>query len=57
MKKRVKNVIGLLTFISLMSVFASGCIEHRYYREHHDHSPSWYNRHHRESRVDIDIHN
>ena len=50
-------MIGLLTFISMISVFASGCIEHRYYREHHDHSPDWYNRHHRESRIDVDIHN
>jgi len=50
-------MIGLLAFVGVMGVFASGCVEHRYYHEHHQHSPEWSNRHHREPGVDVNIHN
>jgi hypothetical protein len=59
MKKNLKNILGVFTFLGVMGIFASGCVEHRYYHEHHYHTAGWY--HHRNQTpppgVDINIHN
>jgi hypothetical protein len=57
MKLVVKSFLCLL-IISFVAICMSGCVEHRYYREHHRHTPRYYHRHNMpEPRVDIDIHN
>jgi hypothetical protein len=56
MKLIIKSAMSL-SVIAIMAIFMSGCVEHRYYRDHHDHSPEWHHRHHSEPRVDVNIHN
>ena len=43
----------------LLSVFLSGCVEHRYYRRNHHHTRRYYERRHTPppAGVDIEIHN
>ena len=57
MKNNLNNALfGILMVVIV--VLTSGCLEHRYYRVHHQHSPEYGQRHHRErANVDIDIHN
>jgi hypothetical protein len=54
------NLARFLSVLSMLAVllFSSGCVEHRYYREHHEHSPE-YNHHHQPEQpsVNLDIHN
>lgn len=54
MKLNLKSFMPV--FLIVMSVFVvSGCVEHRYYHEHHRHSPEWERRH--QPHVDVNIHN
>jgi hypothetical protein len=53
MKLNAKNIMPAFLIV-LSAFFISGCVEHRYYREHHDHSPEW---HHHHDHVDVNIHN
>ena len=56
--KLVANSILSLSVIAVMAIFMSGCVEHRYYREHHRHTTEYYHRHNMpEPRVDVNIHN
>jgi hypothetical protein len=55
MKKHfLKLVIAMMVFTTVMS----GCMEQRYYREHHNHSPDYERRHHRgeHASVEVEIH-
>jgi hypothetical protein len=54
MKLIVRSAMSL-SVIAFMAIFMSGCVEHRYYHEHHDHSPGWHHRH--DPHVDVNIHN
>ncbi|MEP7279892.1 MAG: hypothetical protein ABI813_14675 [Bacteroidota bacterium] len=57
MKLVEKSLFSLLA-MAIMAIFMTGCVEHRYYREHQRHTPRYYHRHHMpEPRVDINIHN
>ena len=48
----------LPAFLLILSVlFMSSCVERRYYREHHDHSPKWHHRHDPRPRVEVNIRN
>lgn len=52
-----KNILPLFLIV-MSTLFISSCVEHRYYHEHHRHSPEYYHRHNMpEPRVDVDIHN
>jgi len=59
MGKNIKTLLGTLVFLGVISIFGTGCVEHRYYRENHHHSPDYYHRHHQAPPpgVDINIHN
>jgi hypothetical protein len=59
MKEQIKKIGCLLALSISLTLFLSGCVEHRYYHEHHRHSPEYYHRHHMPppAGVDIDIHN
>lgn len=50
------KLMSFVLAILFMGAITSGCVERRYYREHHDHSPRYYERHPR-PRVDVNIHN
>ncbi len=54
MKLAIKSTLSVLAFACMMA-FTSGCVEHRYYREHHEHSPHYIERH--RPSVDVNIHN
>jgi hypothetical protein len=41
---------GILLFV----IGLGGCVEHRYYRTHHEHSDRYY-QHHPRRHVDVDI--
>lgn len=41
-----KQAIFLLTMSLIIVGSFSACIEHRYYRQHQQHSPEYMNRHH-----------
>jgi hypothetical protein len=58
MQDNLKKVSALCMFVVAMAFFMTGCVEHRYYRTHHQHSPEYYHRHHMPppAGVDIDIH-
>lgn len=58
MKVVVSNFL-LVFVIVVMVVFASGCMEPRYYHEHHEHSDRYYHQHPHRHRagLDINIHN
>ncbi len=55
MKIVLKSVQSLFA-LAIVVAFMSGCVEHRYYREHHRHSPEYNHRHHLPE-VDVNIHN
>jgi len=59
MKNNLKRIVGAFFLLSTISIFMTGCIEHRYYRENHHHSPDYEHRHHRTTGagVDVEIHN
>lgn len=54
--KKIKHSLLAVLFIAALAA-STGCVEHRYYSEHHRHSPRYEERHHREPRVEVDIHN
>jgi uncharacterized membrane protein YidH (DUF202 family) len=57
MKSATKSIGVLLVIVSTIAA-TTGCVEHRYYREHHRHRPEYYRRHHQpEPRIDVNIHN
>jgi len=57
MKLAINSVLSVLV-IAFMITFTSGCVEHRYVRQHHRHTPEYYHRHNMpEPRVDVNIHN
>jgi len=55
MKNNVRNLFGAFLLLVIAGLTTTGCIEHRYYHEHHQHSPEYIHRH--QPRVDVDIHN
>ena len=56
--KAVLKKIPSLFAIAIIVAFLSGCVEHRYYAEHHRHTPRYYHRHNMpEPRVEVEIHN
>jgi len=52
MKTILKNVLSVCLLVSIIAGM-SGCVERRYYHEHHVHSPEYVQRHH----VAVEIHN
>jgi hypothetical protein len=54
MKTNLSKVLSVFLIVGIV-IFGSGCVEHRYYREHHEHSPEYIQRH--QPHVDVDIHN
>ena len=56
--KAVLKIVPSLFAIAIIVAFLSGCVEHRYYAEHHRHTPRYYHRHNMpEPRVEVEIHN
>jgi hypothetical protein len=59
MKKNIiKKIIGLALFLGAVMSF-TGCVEHRYYHEHHYHTRGYYDRRHEAypAGVEFNIHN
>jgi hypothetical protein len=54
MKFKLNKIFAFIAAVVII-ISTSGCVEHRYYREHHEHSPEYIHRH--QPRVDVDIHN
>jgi hypothetical protein len=59
MKKNIKKIIGLALFLGMAIMSFTGCVEHRYYHEHHYHTRGWYDSRHQSypAGVNFDIHN
>jgi hypothetical protein len=59
MKKHTKNILGAFLLLVLAGIFSTGCVEHRYYHEHHYHTRGWYESRHQAppAGVEFDIHN
>jgi hypothetical protein len=59
MKNMLRKVIGAVTLLAIIAATASGCVEHRYYHEHHYHTRGWYDGRHQSypAGVNFEIHN
>ncbi|MEO5593075.1 MAG: hypothetical protein ABIR15_18595 [Chitinophagaceae bacterium] len=58
MKQYVNRLPAIMLMAVLLSVFLSGCVEHRYYRRNNHHTRRYYERRHTPppAGVDIEIH-
>ena len=61
MKVNLKKIIGMVLLLGITAVSLNGCMEHRYYHEHNQHSPDYYSRHHLDPpppvNAQVEIHN
>lgn len=59
MKEIIKKIAGLVLLSGIIVVSFTGCVEHRYYHEHHYHTRGWYDNRHQPypAGVEFDIHN
>ena len=54
-------MLGILSFLGIIAITMSGCMESHYYNHYHHHTREWYDRHHTPppAGVDfnVDVHN
>jgi hypothetical protein len=46
MKRKLKNIILTLLFLSFGALYLSSCYETRYNNQYHHHTRPWYDHHH-----------